>query len=65
MTTEAPARRSRMPRKKAKIAEDCIHCDLRIRPGQWLAKDFTYAVWVHVGCLIRRLNAAKEASCSS
>lgn len=48
---------ARMPRSTCRLAADCPLCDRRIKPGAKMGKDFTSNEWVHLGCLIRKVNS--------
>lgn len=47
---------AKMPRSRCKVRQPCVLCPLAIRPGMAMAKDFTSNEWVHLGCLIRKIN---------
>lgn len=46
----------KFPRTTCKVPQACALCPQRIRAGMVMAKDFTSNEWVHVGCLIRKIN---------
>lgn len=47
----------RMPTTMAKVRSDCALCEIKVKPGQRVAKHFATDSWVHVGCMVRRLNS--------
>lgn len=47
----------KMPRSTCKVAQPCVLCPSRIKPGMKMGKDFTSNEWVHLGCLIRKINS--------
>ena len=55
LTVPQPARR--MSKSKCRLAQDCSLCPQRIKVGTWMALDFGSNEWVHLGCLMRKINA--------
>lgn len=51
-----------MPKSRCKTPQACVLCPQRIKAGMWMGKDFDTREWVHVGCLVRKVNARKMAS---
>lgn len=49
-----------MPRSTCKVPHDCQLCTRRVRVGKPMAKDFDTGEWVHVGCLVRKISAARQ-----
>ena len=47
----------KMSKTKCRMAQDCSLCPQRIKVGTWMGLDFTSNEWVHLGCLVRKIQA--------
>lgn len=56
MSAERALRTRRFSKTRAKKADTCVLCTQRIRPGMPIALCYAEEAWVHVGCLVRRMN---------
>ena len=58
--TAATTRVTKMPKGRCKAPQNCQLCPIRIKAGQRVAKDFDTKLWVHLGCLVRKINAPRD-----